>query len=109
VTYQTSDGGVLLGDPNGITLYMFDQARRAGRGMQRPQDWKPVVAKADDKPVGNWGIVERDGVRQWTHRGFLVFTSVHDKYPGDLHGVRNTDAMWRTIMRSGEVMDGTGF
>ena len=109
VTYQTSDGGVLLGDSNGITLYMFDNARRGGRPAQRPQDWKPVVAKPDDKPIGNWGIVERNGVRQWTHKGFLVFTSVHDTYPGDLHGVRNTDAMWRTIMRSGEVMDGTGF
>jgi predicted lipoprotein with Yx(FWY)xxD motif len=110
VTYQPSDAGVLVADENGATLYMLDETRRGGAksGIQRPQEWKPVIAKPDAVPVGNWGIVENNGLRQWTHKGMLVYTHVLDKRPGQLHGVRSTDAMWRTIMRSGEVMEGAG-
>ncbi len=117
VTYHVSDGGVLLPDSSVIvadeqaaTLYVLDETRRNGAktGIQRPQDWKPVIAKPDAAPIGNWGITEANGVRQWTHKGFLVFTHVLDKRPGQLHGIRSTDAMWRTITRSGEVMEGAG-
>jgi predicted lipoprotein with Yx(FWY)xxD motif len=101
---------VLVADENGATLYMLDETRRNGAksGIQRPLEWKPVIAKPDAVPVGNWGIAENNGVRQWTHKGLFVYTNVLDKRPGQLHGVRSTDAVWRTITRSGEVMEGAG-
>ena len=110
VTYHPSDGGVILADERGATLYMLDETRRnsAKQGIQRPQEWLPVIAKPDAVPIGNWGVVENNGVRQWTHKGLLVYTNALDKRPGQLHGVRSTDAVWRTIMRSGEVMEGAG-
>ena len=110
VTYHPSDGGVLICDENGATIYMLDAGRRGGRGgaIERPQDWKPVIAKPDATPIGNWAIIDNEGVRQWTHKGLPVYTHVLDTRPGQLHGVRSTDAMWRTITRSGQMMEGAG-
>ncbi len=110
VTYHPSDSGVLIADENNATLYMLDETRRNGvkSGIQRPREWKPVIAKPDAVPVGNWGVIESNGLRQWTYKGMLVYTNMLDIRPGQLHGVRSTDALWRTIMRSGEVMEGAG-
>ena len=70
---------------------------------------KPVVAAPDAKAVGNWSIVtDKDGSRQWSYKGLMLYTNVWDTHPGDLHGIRSTDRTWHTIMRSGQPMQGTG-
>ncbi|MCB2109091.1 MAG: hypothetical protein KDE14_15380, partial [Rhodobacteraceae bacterium] len=112
--FQKSDGGELLADANGKTLYAHDREARPSfngvaqaRAMETPQLWAPVLAGLDDKPVGQWSIVEKpDGTRQWAHKGKELYTNVRDKEPGDLNGIRSTDRVWHTIMRSGATMAG---
>lgn len=57
---------------------------------QRPscaQAWPPVLAAAQDKPVGNWTIFTRkDGSRQWAYGGYALYTSAIDQQPGDVLG-----------------------
>lgn len=89
VTEQGSDGGPLLADPNGKTLYGRTESRnRAAVGLAPPttavgggaagkaapapapkrpncgaecpgSPWSPVLAQEHDEPVGNWSIVDR--------------------------------------------------
>ncbi len=49
--------------------------------------WPPVLAKADDKPVGKWTVVDRkDGTKQWAYDEQPLYTSAFDKQPGDVYG-----------------------
>lgn len=115
ITIQKSDGGELLADANGMTIYAHDLSRPKpftigfAREFERPDLWKPVVAEADAKPIGNWTIVTHaDGTRQWAHKGQLLYTHRRDKLPGELNGIRSIDRVWRPIMTSGQSMPGTG-
>lgn len=114
VTYQTSDGGELIADPHGQTIYAHDfvpgrRARGPANGMARPGDWKPVLALPGAKSVGYWSAVTlENGTQQWAHKGLLLYTNVRDTEPGDLNGIRSTDRVWRPIMKTGLTMAGTG-
>jgi predicted lipoprotein with Yx(FWY)xxD motif len=114
VRVQASDAGDLYSDQSGRTLYAHDVAAARGRdggvgvSILRPQDWKPVLAAPGAKPVGSWSIVEEDGVRQWAWRGLPLYTNELDSVPGELRGIRRPDHTWKTIMRNGRQMDGTG-
>ena len=116
ITYQQSDGGEILADPQGKTIYAHNFVPgqtgfipRADDGMDRPYDWTPVLAAADAKRIGYWSIVTHaDGTRQWARRGLLLYTNNRDQEPGDLNGVRSTDRIWLPITRSGQTMAGTG-
>ena len=121
VTVQASPSNVdIYGDRNGMTLYAHIEntvetfASSGGlmgvrEGVLRPQDWKPVVAGADDKDIGDWSIVTRkDGTRQWAYKGAALYTNVNDKAPGDLHGVRRNDLTFRPISITGKPIAGTG-
>ncbi|MDE0800797.1 MAG: hypothetical protein OSB02_08700 [Rhodospirillaceae bacterium] len=116
ITYQQSDGGEILADPGGKTIYahnfvagQFSFVPRAADGKDRPYDWTPVVASPDAEPVGYWSIVSHEnGTRQWARRGLLLYTNNRDLEPGDLNGVRSTDRIWLPITRSGQTMAGTG-
>lgn len=51
------------------------------------QEWPPVIAGVDAKPIGKFAIVEGPGGRkQWTYDGYPLYTSVRDKQPGDVLG-----------------------
>lgn len=113
VTYQKSDGGELLADAEGRTLYAQDlsRIRLFGLGMALPMEtphlWKPVLAKASDTAVGQWSIIQTpSGDRHWAFKGMALFTNVRDAEPGELNGIRNFDRTWRTIMASGQTMAG---
>ena len=110
VTYQSGDAGMLVADTDGRTLYAHDnnRRRRGGAAFDRPQDWKPVLAGANDQPLGNWSIVEDNGKRQWAFKGMLLYTNLRDQGPGQMNGIRSSDRSFRTIMKSGQPMQGTG-
>ena len=129
VTVAGSDTGDLFADAAGRTLYMrnANNRRRPQNGVgvvgappesaNRPcgvecadSPWSPVLAKPDDKPVGNWSIVAReDGGRQWAFKGQALYTHKLDRMPGDFNGIRSGDGKTFTcIMRSGQPMQGTG-
>lgn len=115
LTKQRSDGGELYADANGMTVYhhVITARRQAGIGFVRdnetPQNWKPCLAAETDKPVGFFSIVANsDGQRQWAYKGNLMFTNIYDNAPGEIHGVRSIDRLWRPIMTSGQSMAGSG-
>jgi predicted lipoprotein with Yx(FWY)xxD motif len=78
---QTVNTGLMSPYPPGLLLPDLDT---------RPtctQMWPPVVAAADAKAVGEWGLVDRaDGRRQWTFEGFPVYRSALDAKPGQVNG-----------------------
>ena len=105
-----------------MSIYVHDVARgrRAPRGganvaseddgpMLRPQDWTPVLAKDDDKSIGDWTVYQRqDGRKQWAYKGQLLYYNINDHKPGELNGHRRTDLTWRVVTVSGKIMNGTG-
>jgi predicted lipoprotein with Yx(FWY)xxD motif len=121
VTIQESDAGSLLADPEGKTLYAHAaEIRRAvGRysgppnGIERPEDWKPVLAAAEAQPIGEWSLLNPilpapPGAKQWAYRGLLLYTNVRDSRPGETQGVRSMDRVWMPIMTNGLSMPGAG-
>lgn len=56
------------------------------------QEWLPVLAQADAKPVENWTIVSRpDGSKQWAYKGYALYTSILDKQKGDALGATHQE------------------
>lgn len=78
---STENIGLMSPYPPGLTLP--DVNTRASC----EQMWPPAIAAADAKPVGKWSIIPRkDGRNQWAYDGFVLYTSVMDKKPGDTVG-----------------------
>jgi predicted lipoprotein with Yx(FWY)xxD motif len=51
------------------------------------QTWKPLAAPADAQPSGYWEVATReDGSKQWSYRGYPVYTFSGDTKPGDMNG-----------------------
>ncbi len=112
ITFHQSDAGELMADAKGRTIYRLDANRRGARGgalIDRPQDWNPVFAEADAKPVGSWSLIDGpEGKKQWAYKGLPLYTNNMDAVPGDINGVRSGDRRFQAIMRSGNPMQGTG-
>ena len=112
--YHPSDGGDVAANAEGFTVYALREGSRV-EGTPMPCDatclrtyWRPVVAAADARPVGNWTIEEGfGGVRQWAFKGELLFTHTRDKAPGEIAGSRFFTGEWHTLTPSGRVMEGT--
>ena len=86
----TVQDGALVG-PGKMTLYTFDRDT-AGSGKSAcngpcAANWPPLMARAEDKPQGDWSIVMRDdGGRQWAYKGRPLYHWVKDQKPGDKTG-----------------------
>jgi len=91
----------MLVDAKGMTLYTFDRDP-AGTGKSAcngdcAKKWPPVMAKADDKPAGDYTIVTRDdGKRQWAFKGKPLYTWPEDQEPGDKYG-DNYNKVWHIV------------
>lgn len=90
--------GVLVG-ANGMTLYTFDRdAAGSGKSVCNgpcAQNWPPLMAAADAKPMGEWTVVTRDdGARQWAYKGKPLYFWVRDQKAGDRTGDGFNNA-WR--------------
>lgn len=115
-TVNVSDGGEIVGNEQGLTLYARELNPRLRRFFQNPNCegecvdpiWVPVLAPPDAEPIGSWMIIDvGDGKRQWTYKGNKVYTNVNDKKPGDFRGIRfGGDRTFSAIMRSGLQMQG---
>jgi len=95
---QTSQGPVFA-TAAGMTIYkklpkVGSWALAAGQAdanggcaYQCPQEWPPVAAPKDAKPVGDFTIVTNEqGIRQWAYKGVPLQTFVFDREPGDTIG-----------------------
>lgn len=85
---ETSKGKTLV-DAKGMTLYVFDKdtAGKSACNGKCAENWPPLMASADAKPMGEWTIVTRDdGAKQWAYEGKPLYTWVKDQKPGDVTG-----------------------
>jgi predicted lipoprotein with Yx(FWY)xxD motif len=121
VTYTETDAGEILTNPQHLAIYTYvpnfgglvpaqGANAKAAEGYCdatcRGADYHPLVAADADKPVGNWTIMDGDGVRQWAYKGRPIYTNSQDKTPGDFIGVHFGDVSWKGLMRSGLPMQG---
>ena len=91
VTVQPSDLGPVLANAEGKTLYAL---LRDLDGIKRQTcddacldaHWRPLLAAAGTKPIGQWSLREADGGTQWTFKGFPVYVFLDDAQPGDTGG-----------------------
>jgi predicted lipoprotein with Yx(FWY)xxD motif len=59
--------------------------------------WVPLAAPPDAQPSGYWEVLSRpDGGKQWTYRGYAVYSYAKDEKPGDMRGVDETQIMGDT-------------
>jgi predicted lipoprotein with Yx(FWY)xxD motif len=110
--YPTLGQGHVLSTKNGMTVYRRDAYvyQLGGHGIRRgvpprphvgrdigasmsgcdtacQKNWMPVKADAKAQPSGFYNIISReDGTRQWTYKGYALYTYAGDKKPGDMLG-----------------------
>lgn len=116
VTVAMSDGGELLADPNGMTLYAYDEARNhlvyvRGEDCFGPcivESWAPVAADATAPPIGDWSVITaEDGALQWAYKGQPLYISKRETRRGDLNGIAlRRHRAWRPIMRAMPSLQG---
>ena len=89
--------GKVLADARGMTLYTFDRdsAGTSACTGQCAQNWPPLLAPADAKPMGSWTIITRpDGGKQWAYKGKPLYGWARDGKPGDVTG-DGVNNVWR--------------
>ena len=95
---QVMEKDGILTDANGMTLYTFDkdEGGKSACYDQCAENWPPLIAAADAKEEGEYGLVERtDGTKQWTHEGMPLYLWVQDQNPGDRTG-DGVNGVWHT-------------
>jgi len=91
----------MLVDAKGMTVYTFDRDP-AGSGKSVCNGdcavkWPPVMAKAGDKPSGDYTVVTRDdGKHQWAYKGKPLYTWPEDQAAGDKYG-DNYNKVWHIV------------
>lgn len=66
---------------SGLPLYLYEPDSQVTSGCNRAceSQWIPLLAPADEKPLGYWTIlVRKDGRRQWAFEHHPVYTHPHD-------------------------------
>jgi predicted lipoprotein with Yx(FWY)xxD motif len=84
-----SNLGKVLTDSKMMTLYTFDkdQPGKSNCNGMCADNWPPLMAAADAKPMGDWSIVTRDdGAKQWAYKGHPLYGWGQDHKPGDTTG-----------------------
>jgi predicted lipoprotein with Yx(FWY)xxD motif len=91
--------GEILADAKGMPVYTFDkdEAGKSNCYNDCATNWPPVMATADDKPVGDLTIIKRDdGSLQWADDGKPLYTFINDKAPGEVTG-DGKGGVWHVI------------
>ncbi len=77
-----------LADAAGRSVYTFDKDETGKSNCSGGclAVWPAFVAKAEAMPKGEFGIIEANGVRQWTVNGKPLYYFAGDAKPGDRNG-----------------------
>src|SRR5260370_40474936 len=90
VKTENTNAGPALADLKGMTLYIFDRDTTADKSACNgpcAQNWLPLMASGDVKPMGDWTVITRDdGSKQWAYKGKPLYTWSKDAKPGDTTG-----------------------
>jgi len=106
-----SGAASVLADAKGMTLYTFDKDQTPGKSScnaKCAENWPPLAAPADAKPVGNWTVVSRDdGSKQWAFKGKPLYTFVQDISPAYYkgNGLPTDKPMWHYVVPEGPMPD----
>ena len=78
----------VLADAAGRNVYTFDKDEAAKSNCSGAclATWPAFVAKAEAMPKGEFGIIEANGVRQWTVNGKPLYYFAGDAKPGERNG-----------------------
>ena len=78
----------VLADAAGRTVYTFDkdEAGKSNCAGECLAKWPAFMAKADAKAMGDFGIIDANGGRQWTVKGMPLYYFVADVKAGDRNG-----------------------
>lgn len=93
-----ANGGAVLTDADGMTLYTFD---KDAAGVSNCYDdcavkWPPLLAADGAVADGAFTLVERkDGTRQWAHDGRPLYLWIEDTQPGQMTG-DGVGGVWHT-------------
>ena len=107
VKEQSTDAGKLLALSNGHVLYTYRKPATYNSVTKCDQAcfdlfWEPVLASQQNGAVGDWTVIDNEGVSQWAFKGLPLYVSKVDEWPGDLSGTK----VWlyrdfKTINRTG--------
>ena len=90
VTAHETNAGIFFANAAGMTLYTFDDdigGNGSTCGGECAQNFPPLLAAADARPVGAWSLTTRsNGDKQWALNGAPVYTYSGDAKPGDRNG-----------------------
>jgi predicted lipoprotein with Yx(FWY)xxD motif len=86
-----------VGESRSIYVYDGDKAGKPTCAGECLRTWRPVIASAGSKPVGEWSLVKRsDRSMQWCFRNRPIYTNTNDK-PGATSG-DGIDGVWHVVV-----------
>ena len=88
----------VLADAAGRTVYTFDKDEPGKSNCSGGclTLWPAFVAKPEAVAKGDFGVIEANGVRQWTVKGKPLYYYAADAKPGDRHG-DGKGGVWHVI------------
>ena len=98
VSIMSEGGRWVFRSDDAVPFYVFD---KDPKGRSSCEDacvatWKPVIARPDAKPLGDWTFAARkDGSRQWAYKGRPIYTYAADE-PGKAKG-EGVDGAWHEL------------
>jgi predicted lipoprotein with Yx(FWY)xxD motif len=98
-TLKTADTpkGKTYVDAKGMTLYTFDKDAGGKSMCNGPcaDNWPPLAAADDAKPIADMTIVVRDdGKKMWAYKGKPLYTFKKDTAPGETNGDGFLNGAW---------------
>jgi predicted lipoprotein with Yx(FWY)xxD motif len=91
-TTQRVDIGWVFANQQGFTVYAPARPEAQAAAQTCPAEcmrryWRPLLAAAEDRPVGKWTIiVNTEGQRQWAYSDRPLYTHTRDAKPGEMKG-----------------------
>jgi predicted lipoprotein with Yx(FWY)xxD motif len=91
-------GKTVFVDSKMMTLYTYARDTVTGKSLcnaRCAENWPPLKAPDDAKPIGDWTIVTRDdGAKMWAYKGKPLYTYARDAKPGDMTGDNAGNGNW---------------
>lgn len=99
MSHALGDGRMVLVDAKMMTLYTYTPDTVAGKSTcngRCAENWPPLKAADDAKPMGEWTIVTRDdGAKMWAYKGKPLYTFARDTKAGDATGDNMGNGNWK--------------
>lgn len=99
MSHALADGRTVLVDAKMMTLYTYTRdtvAEKSTCNGRCADNWPPLKAADDAKPIGSWTVVTRDdGTKMWAYKGKPLYTFARDTKAGDATGDNAGNGNWK--------------